>query len=122
MTRRIVAEISSNELNEATAEPGEKSQVSAASLATAHKKISLGNYEATLVERTMRHAADKLVSRSHRDRKQLLVDLVNMPGESGIDWFSRKWGSKLWPDKCCMTSLTSAMIFVEYGDLAMQSA
>ena len=59
------------------------------------------NYSATFVERAMRHEAHWLVSRSRREREQLLVDLANMPGESGTNWFSRKWGARLWPETPC---------------------
>jgi hypothetical protein len=79
-------------------EQGEKAQGSTTSLTTARKERPMNDYLAALVERTMEASADMLVSRSYRDRQQLLVDLANMLGESGIDWFSRKWGAKLWPE------------------------
>jgi hypothetical protein len=77
----------------------EKGQGSTTSLATGREKRPLSDdYLANLVERTMQSSAEALVSRSYRDRQQLLVDLSNMLGGSGIDWFSRKWGLKLWPE------------------------
>jgi hypothetical protein len=58
----------------------------------------LETYVATLADRTLRYAADELVSRSYRDREQLLIDLANMREERGIEWFNQKWAPKLWPE------------------------
>ncbi len=104
MAQRSKPKVSSPQ-RAAKVQRGSKTKPAAATVPSAAPERHLSFAEqmtkrlAQFVEHTMQSAGSELLSQSYPVRRQLLLDLANVQGEVRVQWFWRKWASKLWPEK-----------------------